>query len=251
MPKSATPTGFSIPDLLTRIIPGGVLVFSIFSPVILPEYLPDLSIQNSEILAFTVISFLAGEVINTGRISFFDVPNHFCRVLYTENGRDEMYLRWPDTYLSTRYPEYVEGYSLFEHSDKDIAGTLRNRFNLDSDFDGPHNLFMLLTSDLSSAKSPETQRLENIYIFYENMKYSAVISLLWQIVFIGYTALEITPQTETGIAFALLIAYSVLILTYLVILLLGQTVSVDRAYVESLLSDYFTYTSNTSQTSSK
>lgn len=190
MPKSGTPTGFSIPDLLTRIIPGGVLVFSIFSPVILPEYLPDLSIQNSEILAFTVISFLAGEIINTGRISFFDVPNHFRRVLYTENGRDEMYLRWPDTYLSGWHPEYVEGYSLFEHSDKDLARTLRNRFNLDSDLDGPHNFFILLTSDLSSAKSPETQRLENIYIFYENMKYSSVISFLSQIVLLGILLLK-------------------------------------------------------------
>ena len=241
MSIGGNPTGFSISDFLTRIIPGSILVFSIFFPVLWPEYSSNVSISNSGILIFTIISFIAGEVINTGRITLLDVPNYFRRVLYTESGYDKKYLKRTDVYLSELFAKRINGYSLFRHSNRDIIKTLRNRFDLDTDFDGSHNFFMLLTSDLSSAKSTETQRLENIYIFYENLKYSVVISFLWQILFAVYTFIDPSYQTGGEFAFALLIAYLLFIILYSIVMLFGWIVPIDQAYIESLLSDYLVY----------
>lgn len=241
MSAGSTPTGFDISDLFTRIIPGGILTISVILPVIGPEYATSFPIQNISILIFALVAFLVGEVINTTRISLFDVPNHFRRVLYTENMDSEKYLNKVDAYFSKNHPEWVEGYSLFEMSDKRISQTLHERFDLSSDFDGAHNYYMLLTSDLSSMKSLETKRLENIYIFYKNLRFAIFVSILFQMLFLLASIFTDINTIGTRTAVAFIVGYILLILLYSIVLFLGFISPIDRVYVESLLSDYFAY----------
>lgn len=240
MSVGGTPTGFNISDFLTRVIPGGILIFSIGFPIVSFESLPIDSISGSSVLIFGIASFVFGEFINTFRISMLDVPNYFCRVLYAEN-EDEIYLGMTDSIFRKFDSDSIKGYSLFEHSDTDIVSTLRSRFDLDGDFDGAHNFYTLLTSDLSSEKSEETSRLENIYIFYANVKMSVLLSILVAMLYTGLILVGVIEQTPLRTALGILIVYLLFCLFYLLILSFKLIAPTDRVYVESLLSDYFTY----------
>lgn len=241
MSAGSTPAGFNISDFFTRIIPGSILTFSIVFPIVGPEFFIGISIQNSVILLFALVSFLVGEVINTTRISMFEVPNHFRRILYTENDGEKEYLGKVDSFISNRYPERVEQYSVFEISNEKVTQTLRERFDLDDDFDGTHDFFKLLISDLSSNKSFETKRLESIYIFYENLSYAVFVSFVFQIIVLVASIFDFINLPEVSTASTLLIAYVLLMIFYFIVFLLDIMAPVDQAYVESLLSDYLTH----------
>lgn len=240
MPAGGTPTGFDISDFLTRVIPGGILVFSMVFPAVSVDSFQIESISGSSIIILAIVSFVFGEFVNTFRISMLDVPNYFRRVLYTEN-EDEIYLSKTDSLFRKVDSDSVKGYSLFEHSDVSITSTLRGRFDLDGDFDGAHNFYTLLTSDLSSEKSQETSRLENIYIFYENVKISFLLSILFYILYIGLILAGLIERTQLQTTLGILAVYIIFSLFYLLILLFKLVAPADRVYIESLLSDYFTY----------
>lgn len=239
MPTGATSPRFDISDFLTRVIPGSVLGFSVAVLVISENFPVVESLSSGWLLLFIIISFIIGEFINTLRVSMLDVPNYFQRILYHED-ENEDYLGIVDSILLEYDPDSVCTYSLFEHSDTDIIPELRSRFNLDSDFDGAHNFYSLLTSDLSTEKSQKTSRLESIYIFYENMKLSIALSIGWYILYAILILFDIINQTDLQTAFGFLAAYLVVTLSYIVIMSFGLIAPADKVYVESLLADYFT-----------
>lgn len=95
-----TPTGFSISDLYTRIIPGAALLIALFLPRIIDYYymegqFPELPTESIPIglLLFALVSLVLGEFIDVLRRSWFPVPRLFTRMVYDETG-DRNSLNW-------------------------------------------------------------------------------------------------------------------------------------------------------------
>ena len=243
MSVGSNSTSFNLSDFLTRVIPGGILVYSM-SFVLVEQFISTETLSGSTAILFVVLSFLVGEFINVLRLSTFDIPNYFRRVLFAESENSD-YLGWIDSNFRDVDSDSVRGYSLFEHSNTNLIPTLRMRFELDDEFDGAHNLYTLLKSDISARMTKETKRLKNLYIFYQNIKIAVLVSIGWNLLVIGSSIAGFTQQSEIQTALSLLSLLLGFTIFYLIIMMFGLVAPTDRVYVESLLSDYFAYVMKT------
>ena len=240
MAAESSLTGFNISDLLTRLIPGTVLPISFSLLFIGVEPFMINNIQSGHVVVFLIFSFVVGEVINTFRVYLFNVPPYFRRILYTST-QDERYLGPLDSQMLKLSSESVDAHSLFHYSDKNIIDTIRQRFDLDDSFQNSANIYKLLISDISREMTQRTRRLENIFVFYQNVKISVGFSITFNMTvaiaaFLGYGNLT----TSEG-ATAALITMSLSMGLYLIFVLFGSIIPTGRVYVGSLLSDYLTY----------
>lgn len=85
--RTATPT---IDDLITRGIPGGIVVASFFISTAGTE--SSVPSSNFALISFLAISYTVGTFLDLHKHDFFTAPPHFRRVLYGETGNRD-YLR--------------------------------------------------------------------------------------------------------------------------------------------------------------
>lgn len=240
MSAKSSLTGFDISDLLTRLIPGAILLFSFLLLFIGEEAFVGNGGQNEIIVLFLIISLLIGEFINTIRVSSLSVPNHFSRVLYSDS-QDERYLGVVDSQLQKLDSEPIHGHSSFDYSDICVSKTINQKFELDDSFKPAHEFYRLLVSDLASNMTEKTRRLENIFIFYQNMKISIGLSIFSSIAVFVAVSLGFVQQSQPQTAITILIGTLSFLSLYMLSILFGIMAPADKAYVESLLADYFTY----------
>jgi hypothetical protein len=86
--QTTTPT---IDELITRGIPGGILSFSALIGTFQPNTIPYNS--NAIVIVFLAFSYAVGTFLGLHKHDVFTAPPHFRRILYSESGGDEGYLR--------------------------------------------------------------------------------------------------------------------------------------------------------------
>lgn len=114
------PIGFKIEDILIRVIPGSVFIFSILVIIVERSIFPDLvpSYSTTVIAIGILFSFIFGELIELLRHSFFHTPKVFSRMVFRESG-DHTHLRASDRFrlwifdrLSTQDVYQTKNFSL-------------------------------------------------------------------------------------------------------------------------------------------
>lgn len=243
---------FTIYDLLTRIIPG--LVFLISQAAIATQFEFRIMADNPTYSALVIIlvSLVLGEVMNGIRLSFLDVPNQFRRILYSSTG-DEEYLAWMDRktiriakWISENVYEIDSSFStnsLFDYRRGTLIEVVNQRFEPSKRIVGSYDLYELIISDLSGNESRRTRRLRSVYIFQQNTRLSLLISagLAFLISLTGVAGL--TNFDDAHVVIAFLVFLLLIIAHYLLAIFVKGIASIDRIYIESLLSDYYTHIS--------
>ncbi|WP_152420075.1 hypothetical protein [Halorubrum distributum] len=97
MSAISQPVGFELDDILTRVIPGAVLVFSVSIAIYELNLLVDIieySPYSTKFIAFGIIlSFIFGELIELFRYQVFPTPKSFNRLVYRSSKNiDHLYL---------------------------------------------------------------------------------------------------------------------------------------------------------------
>ena len=88
MSNIENPAGFEIDDIVTRILPGGVVVFSML--LVIPDIDP-FSIDTTGVVVSVFVAFIVGEVIEYTRHSVYRYPRSFSRLIYrTSQDRDHL-----------------------------------------------------------------------------------------------------------------------------------------------------------------
>ena len=94
MSKIENPVGFEIDDILTRILPGGIVVFS------MALVIPGIDLFSMDTTGFVVsifAAFIVGEVIDYTRHSLYRYPRSFSRLIYRTT-QDRYHLYTIDSY---------------------------------------------------------------------------------------------------------------------------------------------------------
>lgn len=197
------------------------------------------------IVLFTILSIVVGEFINGWRVSTFDVPRHFRRVLYYETN-DIQYLGFFDRKIEQSFlgeHSELDGYTFFEHRDETIPTLVRAEFNLDDEFDGAYNLYTLIQSHLSSKESPQTTRLRTIYIFSKNTQYALTAAIILLLAVAVGSQIGLVSIGNSRFLWILVLSFVSITILYMAMIAF-KTVRPDKIYIDSLLSDYFVMLSN-------
>ena len=241
MSVGSASTSISIYDILTRMIPGAVFLASIALLVLIPAGEPPSS-GTYTVIAFLIGSLVVGEIFNAIRLSLYDVPSHFSRILYTQN-EDISHLGRIDRFFAKRSDTIAKDmmeHCIFDNKEADILEIVKNRFDLPDEFQGQYDTYNLIISELAGKETRRTTRLRSVYILTRNLTISLISLFVIVLVFGGYSLINSGFSVNTGLAVAFLIGYFALILLYFVDIVIRELASIDAVYVESLLNDYFT-----------
>lgn len=247
-------TSFTIYDLLTRVIPG--MVFLTPQVAIFTQFKFGFMSDNPTYWGLVVIigSLLIGELINGLRLSMLDVPNQFRRVLYsvTEN---EDYLRRGNRMMirigkwfsqSIREIDYgFATHSLFDYHEQTIVDIVNQRFEPSDDIKNAYDIYEIIISDLSGNESRRTRRLRSVYIFQKNTRLALMSSAILALLISLSGFVNPSEFSNAQVIIALFVALLLFLILYFVFLFAQGVASLDRIYIESLLSDYFTHVTNT------
>lgn len=228
MSMSVSGPGISLSDVLTRIIPGAVLV----GPAIIafsvaePQYF-----QNPVIVAggSLTLAFLSGEFIESLRSRLLPVPWPLRSALQriTEGDRQfrggfqEKLERWDSRLEDWLFEVGIGKYLLREHSEEWIR--LEERLNLDfkesleSDLGVElevatcADIYDLMVHELEPEFSRNTERKRNLYIFNNNLKIVAVLSAVFYTI-LFYKEGQEAIYAVAAVASLLFLSYSVAVI---------------------------------------
>lgn len=224
-------------DLVTRIIPGGILVLSIIyisSP-------SSIGLTARFSILFVVASLISGEFINLFRMSLYIVPRSFRRVLFFETN-NKKYLGKRDKVVHKLNPfggikVNEQDMTIFYHTTNSLEESLRTKFDLSGD-PGSYDLYTILESSVRESESARTQRLRTAYLFYSNTIFSLLFTSILSIFVI---IISIIPQLD--VAFNFLGSLLTLLITGLFLFILDLGFSkiggADALYVDSIVADYY------------
>lgn len=236
----------NVHDFLTRIVPGGIASLSIGAlSMNLAEMITNLNPFG--LLILISIFYVAGEIIEFGRVKITSYPVSFGRVLYTSSG-DHTFLSPSDKFIYHLFlrPKMrllsifdkeadvsrVKYFSIFEDSGDDLFINLLFQFNLREESIDSTRLYKLLVSFMDPALSSHARRLQRTYIFFENVKIASGLVIIYAINF----ALADYPERFQG-----LITPSIIILVMGLILVYEMAIfnSIEEEYVDTLLIEYY------------
>jgi hypothetical protein len=242
---------FGVYDLLTRIIPGGVLVTLVWIVNIL-ESQPETATfplsfsSTTDIILTGVVFFVVGEIVNQMRISIHPVPFPFRRLI-AKQSHNSNYLplhTQAKNKISTAIPFSITPYlpdrihqHLFDNESTIVStdfrhgfwNDLRNHFGVDERISSVSDIWGLFSVYMETRSTAEIQRMKTNLYFLANLFISLILGL--------YMAIVLTIQEPKmapvafGFAFLLTIA-----IVYAVAPLLSF---VESKYVEKLLIAYY------------
>lgn len=256
MSVSNNPTSsLSIYDLLTRLFPGALLIFSVYLLTDPNQLIPTSGLQVS-IVVF--LSFVAGEFVNIIRLSIYDVPNHFRRVLYKQTGNEE-YLGFIDQnllklteldWIPDKEENTFAAYTIFDHKEESIIELLKNRYSLPDDFNSDYGAYEIITSELSGKESRRTQRLRAVYVLTQNTQLVLIFSVIISISILISENIGQSEFSDGTILFAVIVL-AISLISFVITYYSARTFTpVDRVYIDSLFADFFV-SYNNPQTLSK
>lgn len=190
--QATTPT---IDDLITRGIPGAILLFSSLVGTFQPETIPYDS--NSIVIAFLAGSYAVGTFLDLHKHDVFSAPPHFRRILYSDSGGENDYLRGKTRIgLYIRQSRLVEAFnripylpnistnldygreSVFSDNGDSIIDTIEERENVEV---SPENLSEVWL-EVEGSSAPSLNRIgrneQTVYHFLLNFFISIIISVV-------------------------------------------------------------------------
>lgn len=263
MSAISDPVGFELDDILTRVIPGAVFVFSISIAIFELNLLPDsisYSPYSTTFIAFgVVLSFVFGELIELFRYQAFRTPRTFNQLVYRTT-RNIEHLYWSDQFrlrlfdwaskqdisesnqsnlrlrsklLYIPWMNESEYYVEEEYSDN-IIKELADSNPLPGDEYFPDYLYYHLLKQVESSLNKDAKRRQTLSRFYINFK----ISLVPTFVFITYIT-YVWIEGMSPILFIILAVVAFFIIYFYGIIFVNTFLgSVQIAHISDLLREY-------------
>jgi hypothetical protein len=242
--------GFSINDLLTRIIPGAL--FIIPAVIVFISLQPDLFTENRNLVLIgsAISAYIAGEIINIFRMIFLCVPSSLrWHVSYLTGREDVLALiyrkslrlqSWSESLREgniANSPWNYQNETLSDRLDFDFVHEYEDHFDIDLIDGDIRDIYDLLVMELEPNFSESTRRLKLLFEFVNNLKISAVFLVL----LISYTYIQ-----GINVGTSIYIISGLLVLMF-VVTLLSLLLSVEMLYVESLLKEFYLLSVNKDQ----
>ncbi|MGB9963514.1 hypothetical protein [Halobacterium hubeiense] len=190
--QTTTPT---IDELITRGIPGAILIFS----SIVSGYKVDAIPYNSNafVIAFLALSYTAGTFLDLHKHDVFTAPPYFRRVLYSEGGENEGYLRGktriglyirrsviakgfnkiPHLPTISSNPDYGRE-SVFSDNGSSIIDTIEEREDIEVSPENLNEIWIEVESTASDSLNRVGQNERTVYHFLLNFFISIIISVI-------------------------------------------------------------------------
>lgn len=250
MLSNTTPTGFALHDLLTRLIPGAVLVAPLITAFLLLSQ-EMYQITSVALILIALASYLLGEIIEHLRSGWFRVPTPFLNYYYELTGNLQKMPWWyrKTIHIDERTPGWFPKFwfhpdeksypKFWFHSDVKSDLPTRLDFNFQSSMESrydielqnvtPRDVYDLLLLDLEAGMSRRTRRHQSLYQFSRNLLIACALSLTLYIVeFFAFRSVF------------LFIALVALILLLCIIILISRILKlVPYFYVEMLFKEYY------------
>lgn len=239
MVSQSSPGGFSLADLLTRVLPGSVFIFPALISILILE--PNLVTDPSILLVvIAILSFLFGELIDQFRKALFRVPAPFAFYLYHET--DDMEKLGPiygilislDNSLPKQFPKFFdkrkEENRLVNRLPMDFRKRIENDYSLNFDSNSSRDIYDCIVIDMESEFSDRTFRQRTIYIFSQNLQISTVVAA-----FI-YTSFLISYPSNNLVLFSTVILYVSIAIIFFLSAFMGAS---SAMYVELLMKEIY------------
>lgn len=192
MSATRTPIGFSLDALLTRVIPGLIVIFpwAIDLWLIAPELYED---TTTVLFAIAMGALVIGELVEHVRSGLFRVPLPFAYAMYKETGDESdlpglfRYRLKLDRLLPSRFSlvtDFPEDVRLDSRLDHNFFKEMEEAFDLDSSRARSRDFFDTLVLYIGNEQSERTRRYRNMYIFTQNLKMSSLVSIIVFLYFI-------------------------------------------------------------------
>lgn len=227
MARGSTPTGFALSDLLTRLVPGGIVVLAGSLAVTGDVYALDRAVSTGSLLLFAVLAVVVGEVINTVRWQLAPVPPSFRRLVYAERG-DPAALSLLDGLRRRVFGTEVAPPDAADAVTVDVTGAVVEGGSLSPERATVRELYLSMLVQLEDGLSPSVRRLLVVHEFAENLKYAVVVAVV-------VMAARVSPLAVAGT-----VAFSAgyLLLIYLVAHLVSTSPRFYPVYVNALVLEY-------------
>lgn len=240
MPTQSSPSGYSIYDLLTRVVPG----ITVLIPFIVAYLITETQVKvelNVALVALAGVGLVIGEVINLIRSSIVHVPVPFKQVIYHHTGDESILGRgdrldlWaknklPARYQSRFFTDDVGRSTIFDSEEIDFQTSFEDHFGLDFEEDSAYSIYQTFLSYMDGRMATQTRRNYILRIFAQNLMFASgltVLTTLWVI----YKNLD-QPQLLLGA----IISVSILTILFQVAMLFS---SAAYKLVDLLIIDYY------------
>jgi len=183
MVNQSTPIGFSLQDLLTRVIPGSVTLAPAISGLYLfePNLFPS---SNMLLISFGLTEFLIGTLIDQVRTGIFGVPFEFQFFIYKETDNQSK-LPWRHRKIlkiQNTLPDWIPKYYQYTETDSylpnrldlDFQKSMEDRLGIDFQESNPRDIHDALILYLQPNMSSRTLRQQYLYFFPKNLQIATV-----------------------------------------------------------------------------
>lgn len=238
MSVSQTPTGFSLESFLTRVIPGLVAL----SPFFVSLYIADPAIfqdQDFSLLVIGVLALIIGELIEHVRSGLLRVPLPFSYNIYWATGDASFLPKWFRYTLKIKevlpdripfYEELPEESRLETRLNFDMQTEMETKFELDPDKASARDFYDALLLYLGDGISSRTKEYRSTYIFNQNLRISAIISIF----FYGYEIFITYPNPRWVVFFF------VVIVLFTGLFVVGSFLTASpHVYMEMLVKEFY------------
>lgn len=259
MSSEKTPSSyFGIYDILTRIIPGFVMIVVFLSLIkIDPSSNISVSIESAvpnsgtDLILYATASFLVGEFTNMIRIKSHPVPYPFVRMIYTQT-HDESVLTGIDRlkiYLNRLVSRFIPSaiWGLIPSRIKSFLPSVtigsnvstkiqhgfwkefKYHFKVDDSFNNIEDIYQLLLSHMEPRMTTQLKRQQTMMHFSTNIFIVLILSVYFSIWFYF-------GNTEMGIEFLISVFFITIISLYV---LLPVFTLLESKFIDKLLVEYY------------
>ena len=236
----SSPLGYSIFDIMTRIVPGLTVVIPLAIAYALGDFRIEIGFQPT-IVVLILGGLLIGEIIDLLRSGLFPIPSPFTQVLYHHTEDKTILSRWDraDLWVSNRLPGRLKPQFLvtetgrrtvFDGSDFDFQDVFENQFELEFESSTPYLLYSAFRSHMDARMSSQTRRYYVLRIFAQNLMFASILSTIVA----GWVALT---NLDNDLAVVVGLVSGVVLMTAFVVGLLTSTAAYP--YIDELIIDYY------------
>lgn len=249
MTQRQTPIGYSVYDILTRMVPGAVVLAP--GAITIIQGNPNLLevITTPQVLIAGILLLIVGESVVVLR-SGIRVPPPFLEEVYKEAERDDVldsFMRI-ELWLSERLPKITpsarvdkDSKTISETLEFDFRRSAESELNIDFETHSAEDIYHYLCIYLEDDLTRTTRRRRSLYVFVSNLRAAAILSVfLYGFLLISSTIISLLPLSDTignpwiyGVSF--LLSLFVLVLA---LLLRQMFLGVSELYVKSLLREF-------------
>lgn len=240
MSNHPSPSGYSIFDFMTRVVPGLIVMIPFALGYLLTDAEYDISI-NVAILVIIIFGFITGEFINLVSQGIRQVPPPFKRVAYhdIDDGSVLGYSDRFELWVKNRLPNNVRSKfsigkygrcTVFDSTDIDFKDTIEEHFGLDFNDDSIQLIYNTFFAYMDSRMSKRTRRNYIVYVFSQNLMVASILTILSAVLVV------LLSRDQSIILAATIISFPLLFLVIEISILFSVS---SQPFVDYLIMDYY------------